>query len=103
MVRDHSLRIVTPFSVPSVAGNGRHAFPLPSAVATELVRIALDEVGAHGDITTIATVPADRTARASLVARASGVICGVPLAVEAFRQLDAHTSIRIDAPDGTAV
>lgn len=103
MVRDHSLRIVTPFSVPSVAGNGRHAFPLPSAVATELVRIALDEDGAHGDITTIATVPADRTARASLVARASGVICGVPLAVEAFRQLDAHTSIRIDAPDGTAV
>lgn len=82
---------------------GRHSFPLPPEAVSALVRAALEEDGAHDDITTVATIPADRTARASLVARAPGVVCGVPLALEAFRQLDARTSIRVDAPDGSAV
>ncbi|MCU0622638.1 MAG: carboxylating nicotinate-nucleotide diphosphorylase [Gemmatimonadaceae bacterium] len=102
-MRQNSSRIVTPFSVPAVAGDGRHPFPLAPDAVTALVRAALEEDGAHADITTIATVPAETSARASLVARQPGVICGVPLAVEAFRQLDPHVAIRIDAPDGTAV
>jgi nicotinate-nucleotide pyrophosphorylase (carboxylating) len=102
-VPENAPRVVTPFSVPVVAGDGRHPFPLVPDAVTALVRAALEEDGAHADITTVATIPADRTARASLVARAAGVVCGVPLAVEAFRQLDAHATIRIDAPDGTAV
>jgi nicotinate-nucleotide pyrophosphorylase (carboxylating) len=38
-----------------------------------------------------------------LVARQDGVISGVPLALAAFRALDSHVEIRIDAADGTAV
>ena len=68
-----------------------------------LVRAALDEDGAFNDLTTIATVVSDRRARATLVARATGVIAGVPLALEAFRQLDAKVTIRVDHEDGARV
>jgi nicotinate-nucleotide pyrophosphorylase (carboxylating) len=64
------------------------------------VRSALDEDEAFNDLTTIATVVSDRHARGQLVARAEGVLCGVPLAVEAFRQLDPKVTIRVDLEDG---
>jgi nicotinate-nucleotide pyrophosphorylase (carboxylating) len=64
------------------------------------VRTALDEDQAFNDLTTIATVVSERHARGRLVARAEGVLCGVPLAVEAFRQLDPKVTIRIDLEDG---
>jgi nicotinate-nucleotide pyrophosphorylase (carboxylating) len=41
--------------------------------------------------------------RATLVARRSGVIAGVPLAVEAFRQLDPAIAVRVESEDGTHV
>lgn len=78
-------------------------FPLSSEAVTALVRAALEEDGAHEDITTIATVPAAAETRASLVARQAGVVCGVALALEAFRQLDPAMAMRVDAPDGTPV
>jgi nicotinate-nucleotide pyrophosphorylase (carboxylating) len=78
-------------------------FPLTEATTTALVRAALEEDRAFDDVTTIATVlPMDRS-RADLVARHDGVISGVPLALAAFRALDPHIEIRIDAADGTAV
>jgi nicotinate-nucleotide pyrophosphorylase (carboxylating) len=54
-------------------------------------------------VTTIATVVSDRRSRATLVARTKGVVCGVPLALEAFRQLDAKASIRVEHEDGARV
>jgi nicotinate-nucleotide pyrophosphorylase (carboxylating) len=44
-----------------------------------------------------------RHARGHLVARATGVIAGIPLAVEAFRQIDPRITVRIDIPDGAPV
>jgi len=67
------------------------------------VQSALDEDGALNDLTTLATVVPERRARARLVARDAGVVCGVPLALEAFRLLDSEVTIRVDAPDGTRV
>jgi nicotinate-nucleotide pyrophosphorylase (carboxylating) len=67
------------------------------------VRQALDEDAAFNDLTTIATVLSDRHARATLVAREAGVVCGVPLAMESFRRLDNRTSMRIDIEDGGRV
>jgi len=90
-------------SVPAVTGIGMLRFPLKQEALTKLVRDALDEDGAFNDITTIATVVSDRRSRATLVARANGVICGVPLALEAFRTLDAKVSMRIDHEDGASV
>jgi nicotinate-nucleotide pyrophosphorylase (carboxylating) len=96
-------RMITPLSVPAVRDAGQFRFPLDEQALTALVRAALEEDGAFNDITTIATVVTERRARASLIAKQSGVLAGVPLAVEAFRLLDPKVSIRVDAEDGTHV
>ena len=96
---------VTPHSTPAVdagAATFLH-FPLKPDAVAELVRVALDEDAAHNDVTTIATVHASARARAVLVARQPGVICGVPLALEAVRQMEARGTIRIDRTDGARV
>lgn len=78
-------------------------FPLNRRDTTRLVRAALDEDGAFNDVTTIATVVSDRRARCRLVARQPGVIAGLPLAVETFRQLNSRVVIRVDGEDGRSV
>ena len=78
-------------------------FPLTVRDTAKLVRAALDEDGAFNDVTTIATVVSDRRARCRLVARKAGVIAGLPLAVEAFRQVNPRVTIRVDGEDGRAV
>jgi nicotinate-nucleotide pyrophosphorylase (carboxylating) len=52
---------------------------------------------------TLATVVSTRHVRSTLVARREGVIAGGALAAEAFRQMDAGITVRIDAEDGTRV
>jgi nicotinate-nucleotide pyrophosphorylase (carboxylating) len=101
--RPSTPRTITPMSVPAVTGIGMLRFPLKQDALRTVVRGALEEDGAFNDITTIATVVSDRRSRATLVARAKGIICGVPLALEAFRALDDKVSIRIDREDGSAV
>ena len=97
-------RTITPLSgVPAVDISTGLMFPLRQSVMTELVRTALQEDGAFNDITTIATVVSDRRSRATLVARANGVVCGIPLALEAFRLLDPKVSIRVEHEDGAHV
>lgn len=78
-------------------------FPLTRAETKALVKAALEEDDTMHDVTTIATVMSDRRARCCLVARQSGVIAGVALACEAFRQLDPGVTIRIDHDDASAV
>lgn len=68
-----------------------------------LVRDALEEDGADEDITSIATIVSNRRARARMVARQRGVIAGIPLAREAFRQRDEGASVRATVKDGQLV
>lgn len=96
-------RTVTPLQVSPVTTSGRLRFPLSQHELSARVRQALEEDSAFNDVTTIATVVSSRHARAKLVARQSGTVAGVPLALECFRQLDPKISIRIDAEDGQAV
>jgi nicotinate-nucleotide pyrophosphorylase (carboxylating) len=79
------------------------AFPLDEGHVTRLVRDALVEDHADEDVTSLATIPQQRESRAELVSRRPGVVCGVPLALEAFRQGDPLVSVRVDAPDGRSV
>jgi nicotinate-nucleotide pyrophosphorylase (carboxylating) len=85
------------------AGARALQWPLNGAETAAHVRVALEEDAAFHDVSTLATVRSDRHAHATLVARRSGVIAGIPLAIEAFRQLDASVSIRVAADDGAAV
>ena len=96
-------RTITPLSTPALSEDFGIVFPLDTKETKALVRAALDEDDAFNDITTIATVLSDRRARATLVARADGVIAGVPLALEAFCQLNPNVTVRIDTEDGERV
>ena len=101
--RRRTPRAITPMSEPAVDGAGAVRFPLNHDALNSLVQSALHEDGALNDLTTIATVVSERRARAKLVARDTGVVCGVPLALEAFRIMDSKTAIRVDAEDGSHV
>ena len=96
-------RTITPLSTPAIGGVGMLRFPYSHDELRALVKSALDEDGAFNDVTTLATVVSDRRARGRLVARRAGVVCGVPLAVEAFCMLDPKVTIRVDQEDGARV
>lgn len=78
-------------------------FPYARLMTAKIVRAALEEDAAASDITSIATIVSDRSARCSIVAREAGVICGIPLVREAFRQRDARVSVRSTVRDGRQV
>ncbi len=72
--------------------------PYPDTLA--LVRAALAEDVGTGDVTTEATVPADAAARALITQKAPGVIYGLGVAEEVFRELDADVDSQRRAPEG---
>ena len=78
-------------------------FPLSRDETEALVRAALEEDRAFDDVTTLATVPDDARAVASMVARSEGVIAGLPLAVMAFHLLDPGVKVRVMAWGGSRV
>jgi nicotinate-nucleotide pyrophosphorylase (carboxylating) len=95
-------RRITPLATPTYVPVGS-GFPLTEMELVALVKHALDEDRAFDDVTTISTVVTTRHARAALVARGPGCLAGVPLALAAFRLLEPHVEIRIDAEDASRV
>ena len=79
---------------------------LDPEVVTDTVRRALaEDLGPDTvDVTTVATIPADQRDTAELVARAGGVVAGLPVAATVFDLASAGT-VRFDqrVPDGTEV
>jgi len=74
---------------------------LARPVYEEIVREALaEDFGLGGDITSEAVIPAGTRARASLVARRSGVLAGLDPALLAFRLLDPEVLVDIRVRDG---
>lgn len=67
------------------------------------VRMALAEDVGTGDVTTIATVPADAHCRAVLRAREPLVLAGIAFAVTAFRELAPEIQFSQQAVDGATV
>lgn len=77
---------------------------LPRPIVARAVADALSEdLGLAGDITTDATVPADRAADAVIAARKPGVVSGLDLAEEAFRTLDPDVTFERLHRDGASV
>lgn len=93
--------VIAPFaSSPPAAGRP----VLPAHLIVPAVAAALaEDLGRAGDITALATVPADATATVVMGARDSGVICGLDLAVAAFRHVDSGLVIEKLADDGDRV
>ncbi len=78
-------------------------FPYARLMTSTMVRDALEEDGAANDLTSIATIVSDRRQRCVIVAHEAGVITGIPLAREAFRQRDPKASVRAAVRDGQRV
>lgn len=65
--------------------------------------MALAEDIGRGDITAEYAVGPEVRGRAVIVAKASGVVAGQPVAREVFRQVDSRTRTRVAVPDGARV
>jgi len=79
------------------------AFISPLEIDDAVERALAEDLGRAGDITTIATVPEEATARAALVARKGGTIAGLPLVAATFRRLAPNIEITAHARDGNSV
>ncbi len=88
------------FSVSLRVMKAREDFGLDLGYVRRVVAAALAEDVGPGDVTTLATIPADAICEARLNTRAPGVACGLPVAIEAFRQLDQSLDITQKRHDG---
>lgn len=78
--------------------------PLSPLIVDDLARMALrEDLGRAGDITSQATVPANREARAVFRAREAGVVAGTAFIEAAFRLAGFGTMTMIHKPDGSRI
>lgn len=68
-----------------------------------IIDLALAEDIGTGDVTTLATVPAETRARGAMIAKAEGVISGLAAAAAVFHRVDAGVSVVPRVTNGTAV
>ncbi len=79
-------------------------FTFPPGLLEELTRAALaEDLGRAGDLTSQAVVPPGARARAVIAAREPGVVAGLALAREAFRQVDPAIAFEAALEDGGGV
>lgn len=71
--------------------------------ALRLIKEALAEDVGAGDVTTDATVPAERASEARIVAKARGVIAGLAVVRAVLRELDPEAVVEVVVPDGRTV
>ncbi|HAL64219.1 MAG: Putative nicotinate-nucleotide pyrophosphorylase [Bacteroidetes bacterium 38_7] len=69
----------------------------------EIVRLALQEDIGEGDYTTLATVTIGQKARARLLVKENGIICGIDIARQIFQHLDASMQFHQILDDGNEV
>ena len=69
---------------PSVRAIVESARLAPWLVDDVVSRALVEDIGAEGDVTTLATVPGILMGRADLVPRAAGVVAGLPVAAWVF-------------------
>lgn len=75
----------------------------PSHVIRDAVRRALEEDIGNGDLTTEATITPGARAEGVIVARAAGVIAGMPIARTVFAELDTSVCFEPLVSDGARV
>ena len=80
-----------------------HAFLSPLEIDAAVTRALAEDLGRAGDVTAIATIPEETSARASVVARAAGVIAGLPLVAATFAKLAPEIDIAANMRDGASV
>ena len=69
----------------------------------QIITLALNEDIGTGDITTLSTIPADKTATGRFVAKEDMILCGVALAEHIFKRVDPSIRLEANFNDGDAV
>ncbi len=69
----------------------------------QILSLALNEDIGTGDITTLSTIPEDKTAHGRFVAKEDMILCGVPLAAHVFERVDKDIRFEAFFKDGEAV
>lgn len=75
----------------------------PADAFDRLLPLAFAEDVGDGDITTLATIPADAAGRARLLCKQAGVIAGLPSIERVFRHRGAHPEIHLKAAEGARI
>ncbi len=81
-------------------------FPIPPSLVEDLdslIERALAEDVGDGDVTTLATIPADKLAKAHFLAKANGVLAGLAVAERVFDAVDERLSVSWTAADGESI
>lgn len=74
------------------------------AAAEMLIGMALrEDLGARGDVTSQATLPESTRIHAQIVAKAEGIIAGLPLVAQVYQQVDLEVEVLPKVQDGDHV
>jgi nicotinate-nucleotide pyrophosphorylase (carboxylating) len=76
---------------------------LDEALVQPLVEAALDEDAARRDVTTTALIPPEQRGQGIIIAKAQGIIAGLPLAAAVFYALDSNVSFEGQVAEGARV
>lgn len=69
----------------------------------DLIKLALKEDIGRGDITTQMLIPVGKQTKAVIMTKEAGVICGLTVAAEVFRQVDRRIKFSAKVEDGAIV
>lgn len=81
----------------------RRDLPKVLEAAAPLIELALREDLGSGDLTSEALIPAGAEGRAVLLAKAAGIVCGLPICAEVFRRVDPRLRFLAQVQDGEPV
>jgi nicotinate-nucleotide pyrophosphorylase (carboxylating) len=78
-------------------------FPFNHPSVSRLIALVLEEDLGRGDVTTLATIPSDRTARGKITAKADLTVAGQPLAEQILHVFDPQAGARSLIVEGSQV
>ena len=78
-------------------------YPFDHPAVARLIATALEEDLGRGDVTTLATIPPDRTAQGKITAKADLTIAGLPLVGQILKVVDPGAGVRVLVAEGSAV
>jgi nicotinate-nucleotide pyrophosphorylase (carboxylating) len=76
---------------------------LDKLIINQFIKNAIAEDLGDGDHTSLSTIPANAQGKAKLLIKEDGIIAGVELAQEIFKQVDANLQVEVFINDGAAV
>ncbi|MHB8556184.1 MAG: carboxylating nicotinate-nucleotide diphosphorylase [Candidatus Dormibacteria bacterium] len=86
-------------------GTAQVEWPLPLTIDYLVAKVAeaLDEDAARDDITTHALVREELSGQAQLRSHSAGLVAGLIVVEEVYRQLDLRVELRVEVPDGGTI